>query len=79
MGTDGLDPQVPGELAGITPRLLLVSLKGYGDWKKANVTRVFKNEDLGSYGPHLGPWGAGGANPPGNHFHTKEGEEYDQE
>ena len=48
------------------------------DWKRANITPVFKKsrkEDLGSYRPvsfiHLSPWEGDGENLPGKHFQTE--------
>ncbi|GAB0204278.1 mitochondrial enolase superfamily member 1 [Grus japonensis] len=61
MGPDGMQPQVFRELADVTPRLLSVIFERSWrsgevpeDWRKANVTPVFKKgkkEDPGNYRP----------------------------
>ena len=58
MGTDGRHLQVLRELADVTARPLLIIFERLwwlgdvlGDCKKANVTSVFKKEDLGNYRP----------------------------
>lgn len=58
MGTEGLPPRVLRELFRVAVRPLLIifeslwRLGGVPDkWEKANVTSVFKKEDLGIYKP----------------------------
>jgi len=43
------------------------------NWKKGNVTPVFKREDSGKYKPvkpHLSPWEINEGNLSGNHLHA---------
>ncbi|KGL74990.1 hypothetical protein N309_02432, partial [Tinamus guttatus] len=61
MGPDGMHPRVLSELADVIPKLLSIIFKSSWrmgevpeDWKKANVTPVFKKgkeEDPGNYRP----------------------------
>ncbi|KFU90974.1 hypothetical protein M959_14491, partial [Chaetura pelagica] len=61
MGPDGMHPRVLRDLAEVIARPLSITFgKSWGteemaeDWRKANVTPVFKKgnkEDLGNYGP----------------------------
>ncbi|GAB0178132.1 mitochondrial enolase superfamily member 1 [Grus japonensis] len=61
MGPDGMYPQVPRDLADVTAKLLSIIFERSWrtgevpeDWRKANVTLVFKKgkkEDLGNYKP----------------------------
>lgn len=50
------------------------------EWKKANVTSTFKkgekegDQELEAGHPHLSPWKSSGANKPGSHFQTYEGQ-----
>ena len=55
MGPDGMHPQVLRELTSVIVRLFLVMFEVWQlgevpeDWKKSNVTPLFKEEDPGNY------------------------------
>lgn len=76
----GTEPQVLGELANVIVRHSQLSLKDCGDqefpWKKANVTVIFRKarKDLGKYRLVSLTCEGDGANPPGNHFPTSQGQ-----
>ena len=82
MGPDAIHPRVLREMADIIARpLSIIFEKSWRtgdvpeDWRKANVTPIYKK---GLREPYLNPWESYGTNPPGGHHKSNEAHDWEK-